>query len=33
MRTAHKGMGLKDEHFNAIVELMGKAFKDNGVDD
>jgi hemoglobin len=31
MRTAHTGMGIKEEHFNALVEDLGKALDQNSV--
>jgi hemoglobin len=33
MKTAHTGMKLTDDHFNALVEDLGKALKDNKVGD
>ncbi|MEO8700780.1 MAG: group 1 truncated hemoglobin [Kofleriaceae bacterium] len=31
MKTAHTGMNVKDEHFNALVEDLGKAMTKLGV--
>jgi len=31
MKTAHAGMGVKEEHFNALVEDLGKALTKLGV--
>lgn len=31
MREAHAGMGIKDEHFTALVEDLAKALDSNGV--
>lgn len=31
MREAHRGLGIRDEHFDAIVELLGRALRQHGV--
>ncbi len=33
MRTAHKGMGIKDIHFDRIAQLLAKAMSSLGVND
>lgn len=33
MKVAHKGMGVRDVHFNRIAELLAKAMSNLGVKD